>query len=130
MKKTLGKADDILDSDGEEVLSFKDVQHKAHELMDTLTKEHPTNATVQYTTQHYIDRLWDSCPRHSYRAIDFEYANRVIATTLITLFSFQKCTYHYNLIKIAEHYLLLMSKNEPNSSGQANAVKIRGNHII
>ena len=75
------------------------------------------------------DRLWDSCPRHSYRAIDFEYANRVMATTLITLYFFQKCTYHYNLIKMAEHYLLLMSKNEPDRSEQANALKIRGNHI-
>ncbi len=60
IKKALGKADDTLDSDGEEILSFKDVQYKAHELMDTLTKEHPTKVTVQYATQHYIDWFKDN----------------------------------------------------------------------
>jgi integrase len=49
----IGKADDILDSDSVEIMSFKEAQIKAHELIDSLLKEHP-KSTVIHATQHYM----------------------------------------------------------------------------
>ncbi len=53
-RTVIGKADDILDSDGIEILSFKDAQLKAHELIDTFLKDHP-KSTVKYATDHYLN---------------------------------------------------------------------------
>jgi hypothetical protein len=75
------------------------------------------------------DLLWDTCPRFSYRAIDFEYANRVLATNIITLLFFQKVVYHYNVIKLAETHLLLIARNNPTRDQQKNALNKRYEHI-
>lgn len=49
----IGKADDILDSDGIEIFSFKEAQIKTHDLIDTLLKDHP-KSTIKYATEHYL----------------------------------------------------------------------------
>ncbi|MBI2791351.1 MAG: site-specific integrase [Gammaproteobacteria bacterium] len=49
----IGKADDVLDSDGVEILSFKEAQLKTHELIETLLKDHP-KSTVKYAIEHYL----------------------------------------------------------------------------
>lgn len=49
----IGKADDILAPNGDDILSFKEAQFKAQALMDTLLKEHP-KVTVEYASIHYM----------------------------------------------------------------------------
>lgn len=59
VKKTLGIADDILDSNGNGILSFKEAQLKARELIDKLTNENH-NATVNDTATHYMNWFKDN----------------------------------------------------------------------
>lgn len=52
-KITIGKADDVLDSNDIDVLSFKEAQIKAHEHIDALLNQvHKT--TVEYAATHYM----------------------------------------------------------------------------
>lgn len=75
------------------------------------------------------DRLWDTCPKFRYRSHDFEYTNRVMAINVITLIFFQKCVYQYNIIKMAEHYLLLIARMKPTWEDQKKALDKRDEHI-
>lgn len=52
-RTVIGKADDVLDSDGVEILSLKEAQIKAHTLIETMLNEHP-KSTVEYAAQHYM----------------------------------------------------------------------------
>ncbi|MBN9287007.1 MAG: hypothetical protein BGO43_11525 [Gammaproteobacteria bacterium 39-13] len=53
-KITIGKADDVLDSNGIDILSFKEAQIKAHEHIDALLNQsHKT--TVEYASIHYMN---------------------------------------------------------------------------
>lgn len=52
-KITIGKADDVMDSNGGDILSFKEAQIKAHEHIDGLLNQvHKT--TVEYASVHYM----------------------------------------------------------------------------
>lgn len=53
-RNVIGKADDTLDSDGVEILSFKEAQLKAYELIDTLLRQH-TITTVAIAAKHYME---------------------------------------------------------------------------
>lgn len=59
VKRTLGIVDDTLDSNGNDILSFREAQLKAHELIDTLLNEHH-KATVEYAATHYMKWFKDN----------------------------------------------------------------------
>jgi len=52
------------------------------------------------------DRLWQTCPRHRYIAHDFEYTLSVNAVITLGMIFFEKCVWHYNLIKKAEMFIM------------------------
>lgn len=54
-----------------------------------------------------VERLWDTCPTYHYRTRDLEYKARFMAITLISTVFFEKCVYHFNIIKKADTYTLL-----------------------
>lgn len=52
------------------------------------------------------NRLWQTCPRHTYEAYDFEYTLSVDALFMLSAIFFEKCIFHYNLIKRADLFMI------------------------
>ncbi|MBS0289167.1 MAG: site-specific integrase [Proteobacteria bacterium] len=59
VKRTLGIVDDTLDSNSDDILSFREAQLKAHALIDTLLNEHH-KATVADAVNHYMKWFKDN----------------------------------------------------------------------
>lgn len=109
---------------------MRDISEKRYEQFDPEERFSLTISALARNDIKEADRLWDTCPRHSYKVIDFEYANRVMATNLISMLFFQKCVYQYNMIKLAETALLLIDKKESAWEEQENALNKRDQHIV
>jgi hypothetical protein len=48
------------------------------------------------------DRCWDTCPRHEYKAFDFDFTIRMHAVLMLRMEFRENCFYHYNKIKVIE----------------------------
>ncbi len=108
---------------------MRNINDSRYEQFDTAERFSLTISALARNDLKEADRLLDTCPRFHYKVIDFEYFDRIFTINIITLLFFQKCVYQYNVIKMAENYLILIARMEPAWEDQKKALDKRDLHI-
>lgn len=71
-----------------------------------MERTHLTLAALSRGDMSEADRLWEICPRYKYEMYDIEYTQRVNALLMLGAMFFEKCVWHYNLIKKADTFIM------------------------
>lgn len=82
------------------------LKDKSYEQFTPIERINLTMAALARGDIEEADRCWETCPRHDYKALDFDYTIRINAAMMLRMEFREKCFHHYNQIKLIEAHML------------------------
>lgn len=85
---------------------MKQIHDTQYQKFTPIERAQLTFAALSRGDEPEATRLWQTCPRHTYKTLDVEYTLRVNTLIMLGSMFFEKCIKHYNLIKKADMFIM------------------------